>query len=152
MKKLLILSDTHGNISAMEKLKNIMAESDYIIHLGDNEKDINLYREFSQKIFSVLGNCDGGGSDKIIEIEGLKILLTHGDKYRVKSGITNLFFHAKEIGVNVVMFGHTHSSFIEELEGITFINPGALKGYFDKSYCYAVIYNGKITAKIVNVN
>ena len=42
MKKLLILSDTHGNISAMEKLKTIMAESDYIIHLGDNEKDINL--------------------------------------------------------------------------------------------------------------
>jgi putative phosphoesterase len=129
-----------------------MAESDYIIHLGDNEKDINLYREFSQKIFSVAGNCDGGGSDKIIEIEGLKILLTHGDKYRVKSGITNLFFHAKEIGVNVVMFGHTHSSLIEEVEGITFINPGTLKGYFDKSYCYAVIYDGKITAKIVNVN
>ena len=151
MKKLLILSDTHGNISAMEKLKDIMAESDYIIHLGDNEKDINLYKEFSQKIFSVAGNCDGGGIDKIVEIEGLKILLTHGDKYGVKSTLTNLFFHAKEIGVNVVMFGHTHSALIEQIEGITFINPGALKGYFDKSYCYAVIYNGKITTKIVNV-
>ena len=151
MKKLLILSDTHGNISGIEKLKNIMAESDYIIHLGDHQKDIKLYKEFDNKIYSVLGNCDGGGQDKIIEIEGLKILLTHGDKHGVKSGLLNLFLHAKELGVNAVFYGHTHCSLIEEKDGITFINPGAMSGVWGKSYCYAVIYNNKITAKIVDL-
>ena len=151
MKKLLILSDTHGNISGLEKLKEIMAESDYIIHLGDHQKDIKLYREFDNKIYSVLGNCDGCGPDKIIEIEDLKILLTHGDKHRVKSGLLNLFLHAKEVGVNVVLFGHTHSSLIEEKDGVTFINPGALGGFWGKSYCYAVVHKNKITAKIVDV-
>ena len=151
MKKLLILSDTHGNISALEKLRDIMAESDYIIHLGDHQKDIKLFKEFDSKIFSVLGNCDGGGCDEFVEIDGLKIMLTHGDRYGVKSGLLNLYMKAKEQGVNAVFFGHTHQAVIEEKDGITFINPGTLKGFFGKSYCYAVVYNGKITAKIVEV-
>ena len=40
---------------------------------------------------------------------------------------------------------------IEEKDGITFINPGALGGFWGKSYCYAVVHKNKITAKIVDV-
>ena len=151
MKKILVLSDTHANISALEKLTNIMAESDMIFHLGDHQKDILLFKEFQDKIYSVKGNCDGGGSDQIIQVENLKILLTHGDKYGVKNDLYNLFLKAKELGVDVVFYGHTHDACIMNEQGIYLINPGALKGFFQKSYCYAVVYGDKITAKIVDV-
>lgn len=151
MKKILVLSDTHGNISALEKLSNIMAESDMIFHLGDYQKDILLFKEFQDKIYSVKGNCDGGGIDQIVQVEDLKILLTHGDRYGVKNGLYNLFLKAKELDVNVVFYGHTHDANIVNEQGIYLINPGALKGFFQKSYCYAVVYGDKITAKIVDV-
>lgn len=151
MKKILILSDTHGNIRTLEKLTGIMKDADLIFHLGDYQKDIQLYKEFSNKIYSVKGNCDGGGKDLELDVEGVKILLTHGDKYSVKSTLTKLFFKAKEQGFSLVCFGHTHQALIEENDGIMFINPGSLSEYGYKSYCYCVIHQGKIVPKIVNL-
>lgn len=152
MKTIVVLSDTHGNISAIERIYQILKESDYIIHLGDYQSDIMLFaREFGNKIISVKGNCDMGGGYEIIEIEGVKILITHGSDYGVKNGLTRLNFKAKEVGANVVFYGHTHISNIQEFDGVTFINPGAMKNFLNKSYCYAVAHNGKLTAKIVDI-
>ena len=107
--------------------------------------------ELGAKIYSVKGNCDGGGADQIIEIEGVKVLLTHGDKYGVKNCLLNLSFRAKELGVNAVFYGHTHIANIEVIDKITFINPGCMTSFGQKSYCYAVFHQGKLTAKIVDV-
>lgn len=151
MKTAVILSDTHQNVRAIDKILPIMQENNYVFHLGDYEKDVYLYRkELSNKIISVKGNCDGGGDDKIVEIEGVKIFLTHGDRYNVKSSLFNLLLKAKEVEANVVFYGHTHVSSYETIDGITFINPGSMTAFGEKSYCYAVFHNGKVTAKIVN--
>ena len=75
MKTAVIISDTHGNISAMEKLLPIMKESDFVFHLGDFQRDIELFeKELGKKIISVKGNCDGGGEEIVTEIEGVKII------------------------------------------------------------------------------
>lgn len=149
MKTVLVLSDTHRNFSALEKLLPTMLENDYVFHLGDHQADIMQYRELGDKVYSVLGNCDGGGDDLVLEIEKVKILLTHGDRYGVKSSLYKLLLKAKEVGANVVFYGHTHVANVEKIEGITFINPGCMNGYIDKSYCYAVFHQGSVTTKIV---
>ncbi len=153
MKKIVVLSDTHGNLSLIEKLSDIIKESDYVFHLGDYERDINAFvREFGEdKIRSVKGNCDGGGEDLILDIEGLKILLTHGDRYGVKNGLLTLSLKAEELGVKAVFYGHTHIADITERKDILYVNPGTTKGFLNKTYCYCVIYHGKITAKIVSL-
>ena len=153
MKKIVVLSDTHGNLSAIEKLLPIIQESDYLFHLGDYERDIKLFeREFvGNKLFTVKGNCDGGGDDLVLDIENVKILLTHGDKYGVKNDLTRLKYKAEELGVNAVFYGHTHCAEVLEENGVLYVNPGTAKGFFEKTYCYAVVYNGKITAKIVAI-
>lgn len=152
MKTVIAITDTHANFSALEKLLPKMIENDYVFHMGDHQRDILSYSsELKNKILSVKGNCDGGGEDLIVEIEGLKILLTHGDRYSVKRSNFNLLLRAKEVGANVVFYGHTHSALIEEIDGITFINPGCMTRWSDNTYCYAVLHNGKITAKIVRV-
>ncbi len=151
MKKILVLSDTHGNLTSIESLKTIMKESDYIFHLGDYQRDILAFREFSEKIYSVKGNCDGGGEDLVLEVEGAKLLLTHGDKYAVKQGLDLLVDKAKELGVDAVFFGHTHDSIIELHDNIYFVNPGAMKSFYKKTYCYAVIHDKQLTCKIVPI-
>ncbi len=152
MKTAIVLSDTHRNFSALEKLLPKMIENDFVFHLGDNEGDMLSYKkELGAKIYSVKGNCDGGGEDYILEVEKVKILLTHGDRYGVKSSLYKLLLRAKELNVNAVFYGHTHLAQIEKIEGITFINPGCMTSYGQKSYCYAVFHDGKLTVKIVEV-
>lgn len=152
MKTFLILSDTHGNIADLNKLKGIMSECDYIIHLGDYQSDMRTFSlEFADKIYSVKGNCDGGGIDLILEVENKRILMTHGDRYGVKSGLYKLTLKAKEVKADIVLFGHTHTPFNQEIDGITFINSGTMGRYGEKTYCYMVIAGEKVVSKIVSV-
>lgn len=153
MKTAVIISDTHGNFRAIDKLLPIMMENDHVFHLGDCEKDIWQYRkELNNKILSVSGNCDGGGSEEFVEIEGVKILLTHGNKYGVKESLYKLSLRAKELGVSTVFYGHTHLSDIKVVDGVSFVNPGSLSNFGVKSYCYAVFHQGKVVCKIVDVD
>ncbi|MCQ2399815.1 MAG: metallophosphoesterase family protein, partial [Clostridia bacterium] len=86
MKTAIVFSDTHGNIRALKKLDEIMAETDYIFHLGDNASDFKEFKEkYPQKCHAVLGNCDGGYGDGTVEIEGVKVFYTHGHEYKVKT-------------------------------------------------------------------
>ena len=153
MKTAVILSDTHGNFSAIDKLLPIMNEANFVIHLGDHDSDILSYRkELKDKIVSVKGNCDGGSDEQILNVEGVKILITHGNLYGVKQSLYKLTLRAKELGVSAVFYGHTHQAQIDFIDGIQFVNPGAMTRFSEKSYCYAVFYGGKLTAKIVPFN
>ena len=151
MKTAIVLSDTHGDILTIGKLKEIMVETDYVFHLGDCTADIARFKaEFPQKVISVLGNCDGGSGHKILDIENVKILLTHGHDFGVKSSLTRLNYFAQELGAKVVFYGHTHMRNLTTDGEITFVNPGTFRG-FDKSYAYAVFNNGKCVVKIVDL-
>ena len=152
MKKVVVLSDTHGNVSDLDKIKNILFEADVVFHLGDGFNDLNfLGYDILKKTLRVSGNCDKcfGEREIVTEVEGVKILLTHGDLYGVKSGNTRLFYRAKELGVNAVFYGHTHAPIIETVEDITIANPGNLQKYSTKkTFIYGVFYDGKFTLTI----
>ena len=152
MKTIVTISDTHGNFSAIDKILPIINENDFCFHLGDFQRDILAYRnDIKSKVYSVKGNCDGGGDDEILQIEKVKILITHGDRYDVKSSLYSLFLRAKELGVNLVFYGHTHNADIIEKDGIYLVNPGAMKAFGQSSYAYTVIHGEKIVCKIVNI-
>lgn len=150
MKRILAVSDTHGNVAALCRLEKEMEKADYIFHLGDHYYDMIPFEErFGKKIYSVKGNCDGGGEEYLFVNDGVKILLVHGDAYRVKISLLRLSLRAEELGVSAAFFGHTHRATIEESCGALLINPGALSRFSDKTYCVAEITDdGLITAKI----
>lgn len=152
MKKIVVISDTHGNVAGLEKIRGILTENDVVIHCGDGCKDLSYFPEIKESYF-VRGNCDGLNRDeKVIELEGKKILILHGHNHGVKGGLTRLKYYAQEKGVDVVFYGHTHKASIVEADGITFINPGNLSRYSaNKSYCYVVISGDKLTSVIVPV-
>lgn len=155
MKKIVILSDTHGNRRAIDGLDVILKECDYIFHLGDTSSDGAYIRaNYPEKTFIVNGNCDPLklGEDEIVkEVDGVKIFATHGHLYGVKSSLTRLAARANELDCDIALYGHTHSPREDILYGVTLINPGTLKKYSENTYCYLAIANGKAVAKTVKI-
>ncbi|MDE6505514.1 MAG: metallophosphoesterase [Clostridia bacterium] len=153
MKTAVVISDSHGNISRLNELKTIFAESDYIIHLGDTSSDGSAVRsEFPDKTAVINGNCDFiklGEDEAVIEIENVKIFATHGHLYSVKSTLSKLAARAKELNCSIALYGHTHSAREDVIGGVTLINPGNLSKYSRNSYCYLVINGDKAVAKTV---
>lgn len=152
--KIGVISDSHGSekniLEVIKKFNNV----DAIFHLGDFGKDIDLLKRYVDKVYYVLGNCDymsEGVNELFLELEGVKILLTHGHKYGVKYTIDRLYYRALELKANLVVFGHTHIPMNIEVDGLQILNPGSItfpKGNLGKSYAIIDIIEDKIDVNI----
>jgi putative phosphoesterase len=129
--KIAVLSDTHGNYALALKMLDLLGDFEQIIHLGDTSGDGEIIElALERKLVIVSGNCDTSGNYPHLaglDICGKRMLITHGDRFHVKSGIDGLCRKAKVCRADIVLYGHTHIAHIEEVEGILFINPGTLK-------------------------
>ena len=132
--KILILSDSHGCVEAMETIV-AREKPQAMVHLGDLWADGN----------QVAGNCDRygwePGQDQIrtVSLDHVVIYMTHGHLHGVKLSLLRLRLAAKEAGAQVALFGHTHRSFCRNQGDVLLINPGACGG---SSGTYAVLETG----------
>lgn len=119
--KILVLSDSHEN-----EIKLDLSKYDKVIHLGDYGDSYNLLK--NNNVIIIKGNCDTLGlNDELITVNNKKLLFTHGDKYRVKYDLNNLYYFGLQSKANIVFFGHTHKKYYQKIGPITFVNPGAYK-------------------------
>ena len=130
--KILVLSDSHGNIRGVEKaLKQFGSNADVVVHCGDGTRgEAEWLKEncARAKVVCVRGNCDFGGmlrDNEYFEACGRKIMVTHGHLYNVKFGLAQLSYKAEEEGCDIVFFGHTHCAADETLGNTRMINPGS---------------------------
>ncbi|HEY5561780.1 MAG TPA: metallophosphoesterase [Clostridiaceae bacterium] len=127
--KIIVASDTHGSSYEISLLAKIISGADIFIHLGDNNEDVdNLTRFFHGQTFEVRGNCDYFSSVPLERIEVIgnkRIFITHGHKYGVKTSYNTLLRKAKELKVDMVLFGHTHLAELLFEDGIWMFNPGS---------------------------
>jgi len=126
--KILVMSDSHGVMSYMEQAVK-KEKPDIAIHLGDCVSDAErLGWTFPDlRLFSIKGNNDwtGGVLDSVCATDFGKIYMCHGHMLGVKSGVTNRVYTAKPKGCNIALYGHTHRQHLEEIDGVTVVNPGA---------------------------
>jgi putative phosphoesterase len=151
MIKITVISDSHGNVLALDKMAQIILESDYVFHLGDHFDDMRyLAPVLGDKLYRVHGNCDWGDKkDVVVRVGEKKIFATHGDLYGVKSGTNRLVQKAKEQGCSVALYGHTHVAEIREQNGVLLINPGTLhKLSARKTFAYVVVCGDKVIPTI----
>ncbi len=154
MKTIIVLSDTHGNIKLINSLYEIMSETDYIVHLGDCSKDMEIIKKrFPEKFIGVDGNCDFGNvCGKAFKVEGKTVFATHGHRFGVKNGLTSLSLFAEEKGCDIVLFGHTHNAFCENIGNTLFVNPGSMeKKQVNKTYAYLVVDKDECICKILPI-
>ncbi|MDU2489810.1 MAG: metallophosphoesterase [Clostridium celatum] len=145
-----VISDSHGNRNSISKIKSKISDAEVLIFLGDGENDLNeITEEFHGEVYAVRGNCDFNGKypeEMIIEIKGKKIFMCHGHKYGVKYGYNSIYYKGKEIGADIVLFGHSHLPIIEEYNGLTLMNPGSIShgmGRVDKTLGYIELDDDK---------
>ena len=144
----LVLSDSHGRTkNILEAISRQVRRPDGIIFLGDGLRDF-MYCDIDIPIYSVAGNCDTGSfygslccdDERIIDICGKKVLITHGHNYSVKSSLTKLIYTAAYKEIDIVMFGHTHEPTEIRLgvgdidmptlkKPLYLFNPGSIGGY-----------------------
>lgn len=151
MIKITVISDTHGNLQAIDKMAQIILESDYVFHLGDHFDDMKNYTHvLGNKLYRVHGNCDWGTQkDIVVKLGEQRIFATHGDLYSAKRGVDKLIEKAKKENCSIVFYGHTHSAEIKSQDGILLINPGTLQKYSaNKSFAYVIIANDKVIPTI----
>ena len=152
--KLSVFSDSHGSPQKMlDAIKRM--QPDMIVHLGDGERDVQLITERfpALPLHAVCGNCDyrtAKPESQLFDVNGVKVFITHGHVYGVKSSRAALLEAAARRGATVAMYGHTHVAQLVQTDGFTLLNPGSC-GLSAKPSCAEVIIDeeGHVDARIV---
>lgn len=134
--KILIVSDTHGNINLF---KRVLSEnkSDILFHLGDDYEDPEWanFSKYCKRIYQVPGIYNPGYIDESlahiesIELSGFPITLIHNIDEVDFSEVTN----------NVIFYGHTHIQKIGNYKSNILINPGHLKDLVNRNQAASYI-------------
>lgn len=117
-----VISDTHGRIS--DKALEVLKGSAAIIHAGDvGSLDVIKALEEIAPVYPVKGNTDRGiwaqslHMTQLVEIGGRSFYVLHD--------IGALDIEPKSIGIDAVIYGHTHKPKEEMRDGVLYFNPGS---------------------------
>ena len=129
--RILVLSDSHGRKSALEKAVRLHEEARCIIFLGDGIGDMeNIELLYPEKtIYKVAGNCDFFCSEPEIgkaEIAGRLLYFTHGHLHGVKGDLEKFKADARAAGADIALYGHTHIPVTEYDDRLYVMNPGSI--------------------------
>jgi len=111
MKKIIVISDSHGNKNSIDKIFSSL-DFDYLIHLGDGIDDLGTY-VYDERVKLVRGNCDFLSKEKtesFLMVEKVLIFFTHGHEYGVKYTTSPLLKRTLGTNTNLILYGHTHIS------------------------------------------
>ena len=149
--KILVLSDSHGNVDNM--IRAVERESPRaVFHLGDCWRDgQRLHDRFPEIPFEqVPGNCDFHSqepAERVLCLEDKRILLCHGHTYGVKQSLTAAGSAAKEKDLDLFLFGHTHKPLVDMRGKTLFLNPGSIGDYSRPTYGIVTLENGKLDVR-----
>ena len=134
MKRVIVLSDTHGLLRP--EVLEYLSQADIIIHGGDinTQAIVDKLREYAP-LYIVRGNNDKEWAEELpqsltFSIEGVRFFLIH-NKRDVPSDLSD---------TDVVVYGHSHKYACEERNGVLWLNPGSCgRRRFDQEITFAVM-------------
>ena len=136
-KTLLVLSDSHGNTSALEAVLRWAKglEGGVIgaaVFLGDGIRDLSRASAatgFTCEWKLVRGNNDDAFSvpdTAVLDFCGHRFFLCHGHRQSIYGGYHTLIAAARNLEADAALFGHTHAPHYENFGGVAIINPGSI--------------------------
>ncbi len=131
-----IVSDTHGNVDAIQEvIRRFMASGVILVlHLGDDYLDMLFFEAAEMKILGVPGLYCSEYRDptipnqRIENLAGVKILMTHSPEASTFDQ-PGYIAPKGDATVDIVLYGHTHVPHIQEKNGVLWVNPGHLKAH-----------------------
>lgn len=157
--KLIALSDTHlKNGEIPPQLQTLLEECDLIVHAGDFST-VEAYQAFNDfgKLKAVFGNDDVSELKKLLperlkfEVEGAKIGVVHEGGLSV-TDTTAQGYLAKEMGVDILIFGHLHRPLIEKRD-VVLVCPGSptKPRMSSPSVVELIIEKGSINGRVITL-
>ena len=156
-----LISDTHISeraekipITVLEVFKNV----ELIIHGGDLTS-IGVKEELEKiaPVLAVQGNMDRAYNIDLPKsltktIEDVKIGINHGEVYP-RGDTQQLYYIAKELGVEILITGHTHQAFIEQINDVLLLNPGSptVPRLTDPTVMLMNVKNGEVDVEIKKI-
>jgi len=145
--KIGVISDTHGNVEALNKALYFFKDANLIVHAGDvlyhpprlgctENYDIPAFAEILNgldiPIVIAQGNCDSQVYEEllempvqspyaVLELEGIRIVVNHGHLLS-KEQMINL---GRRYKASYFISGHTHVPVLERHEDLVLMNPGS---------------------------
>ena len=127
--RILVLSDSHGDVLSLRRAINQQPSAELIIHLGDGELDfVNCH--VNKPSIQVKGNCDWGSDLPALVVTqeaGFTLYCTHGYAEMVKYDLYDLGIAARDHHADIALFGHTHTPVTYYDDGLWFVNPGSIR-------------------------
>ena len=126
--KIVVVSDSHGRNDILNAIREKHPDAGLFIHCGDLEADPMFYPGY----IVVRGN-----NDYYCRFEDE---VTHSHRFSYFSRSEKLSNRAKELNCDIVCFGHTHVAYLDQVNGVTLLNPGSLSHSRDGRPCsYAIL-------------
>lgn len=129
--KIAVVADTHRETDEVDRWLRAHPQ-DLLLHLGDHASDGRWLSENLQlPAICVRGNNDWQTDEEdepfhfVLPVHGHRLLLTHGHRERVHSGVHALYWMAKENGCDFALFGHTHVRSDRDFGDVRILNPGS---------------------------
>jgi uncharacterized protein len=135
--RVILIGDTHlprFGRALPPVLETALHDADRILHAGDLTAPfvLDLLEAFA-RTDAVAGNNDPPelherlGSVRIVNIEGIRIGLTHGHLGPGRTTPERAWrtFAELDPAVDAIAFGHSHQPMIERREGVWLLNPGS---------------------------
>jgi putative phosphoesterase len=158
-----ILSDSHGNVEAIQKVADrfLAARVHQVLHLGDDYLDILFLEAANLKTLAVPGLYCPEYRDPTIpnrrleNLAGVKLLMTHSPEASKFDQPGDLDPEGAPKDVDIVLYGHTHIPSIRDKQGVLWVNPGHLKAHDRRGYplSYALMHLSppSVDVKIVSL-
>lgn len=157
--RVIVLSDSHGEENnlrwLLEQCWRMVGPVDAYVHCGDGARDFQRLGNFIRArdahalMVGVKGNCDFFEQVPEVEeitLDGVKLLITHGHRFQVKSTYSALDIEAKRRGCAAALFGHTHMPCVEQRHALL-VNPGSAA---TDTLALLTIDKGQIKAEIID--
>tara|TARA_B100001287_G_scaffold237719_1_gene210822 strand:- start:2010 stop:2516 length:507 start_codon:yes stop_codon:yes gene_type:complete len=156
MRKIVILSDTHGHIDS--KIYKYLHNCDEVWHAGDIGQNNEVEKFLSEfKVRAVYGNIDGMKLRKLyprvqkFNCEGLKVIMTHIGGYP-GNYVKKFKEQIQDYKPDIVVTGHSHILKVkhDKINSHLFINPGScgIEGFHKKKTIVLLEIN---ESKILNL-
>ncbi len=156
-----LISDTHIPDRAKEipqKVFDAFEGVDLILHAGDLTS-LKVIEELERiaPVIAIRGNMDRvNGIDlpnaQVIEAEGLKIGIVHGEVYP-RADTQQLVYIAKQLDADILVSGHSHQPKIEQTDGVLLINPGSpiVPRLADRTVMILEIEDKEVNVEIIKI-
>jgi putative phosphoesterase len=147
-----VVSDSHEAVP--ERVREVLAGVDHIIHAGDLEGlQVLCELELIAPVTAVRGNCDTRGPLGRLPwvvntvVGGARFIVAHKAEEAMRA------FKAEKAPVAAVITGHTHKPSVAMKNGVLFLNPGSTTYDYGEGRSLAIVTveDDRVTAEIVGL-